>query len=63
LIQLATGFGKSLVLGILAKFMNKTTGKKVLVVVPSAFLHAYQQHFYCLTASKVPEKLSDPTAK
>jgi hypothetical protein len=51
------------VLGILAKFINKTTGKKVLVVVPSAFLHAYQQHFYCLTASKVPEKLSDPTAK
>jgi hypothetical protein len=50
-------------LGVLAKYLNETMKKKVIIVVPSAFLHAYQQHFYCLTASKVPEKLSDPTAK
>jgi len=43
--------------------MNKTTGKKVLVVVPSAFLHAYQQHFYCPTASKVPEDMQDHSNK
>jgi len=41
LIQLATGFGKSLMLALLAKYLNKTTGKKVIVVVPTSFLHAY----------------------
>lgn len=42
LVQLATGFGKSLMLALLAKYLNKTTGKKVIILVPSAFLHAYQ---------------------
>jgi superfamily II DNA or RNA helicase len=41
LIQLATGAGKSLMLGILAQYLNQTTGKKVIVVVPTSFLHAY----------------------
>lgn len=41
LVQLATGFGKSMLLGILAMYLNKTTGKKVLVVVPTTFLHLY----------------------
>jgi superfamily II DNA or RNA helicase len=41
LVQLATGFGKSLMLALLAKYLNKITGKKVIVVIPSAFLHAY----------------------
>jgi hypothetical protein len=50
-------------LGILAEYLNKTTGNKVLVVVPSAFLHAYQQHFYCPTASEVPEEMHDQTSK
>jgi len=35
----------------------------VLVVVPSEFLHAYQQHFYCPTASEVPEEMHDQTSK
>ena len=35
----------------------------MLVVVPSAFLHAYQQHFYCPTASDVPEEMQDKLSK
>jgi ERCC4-related helicase len=42
LVQLATGFGKSLMLALLGKYFNKTTGKKVIILVPSVFLHAYQ---------------------
>ena len=38
LIQLATGFGKSLMLSIIAKYLHQTTGKKVLVLVPSEVL-------------------------
>ena len=45
-------------LGILAQYLNQTTGKKVIVVVPTSFLHAYQQHNYCPTASKIPEDMS-----
>ncbi|MFS8159282.1 MAG: DEAD/DEAH box helicase family protein [Candidatus Roizmanbacteria bacterium] len=41
LIQLATGFGKSLMLALLANYLNQTTGKKVIVVVPTDFLHLY----------------------
>ena len=63
LVQLATGFGKSLILALLANYLNKTTGKKVIILVPSAFLHAYQQFFYCPTASNIPDKITDPNAK
>ena len=41
LIQLATGAGKSLMLGLLAQYLNKTTGKKVIVLVPTPFLQLY----------------------
>ena len=41
LVQLATGEGKSMMLAILAQYLNLTTRKKVIVLVPSAFLHAY----------------------
>lgn len=50
-------------LGILAWYLNKITGKKVIVVVPTSFLHAYQQHNYCPNASNIPDKMGDPTAK
>jgi len=50
-------------LAILAQYWNTTTGKKVVVLVPSAFLHAYQQHFYCPTASKINDDITDPTCK
>ena len=41
LIQLATGAGKSLMLGLLAQYLNMTTGKKVIVLVPTPFLQLY----------------------
>ena len=63
LTQLATGFGKSLMLALLAKYINKTTGKKVIILVPSAFLHAYQQYFYCPSASNIPDDITDPSCK
>jgi ERCC4-related helicase len=63
LIQLATGFGKSLMLALLAKYINKTTGKKVIILVPSDFLHAYQQSFYCPSASNIPDDITDPACK
>jgi len=63
LVQLATGFGKSLMLALMAKYINTFQGKKVIIAVPSAFLHAYQQYFYCPSASKIPEKITDPLVK
>jgi hypothetical protein len=50
-------------LALLAKYLNKTTGKKVIILVPSAFLHAYQQFFYCPSASKIPDDITDPACK
>ena len=50
-------------LGILAQYLNKITGKKVIVVVPTSFLHAYQQNNYCPTASNIPEDMADHTVK
>jgi len=41
LVQLATGFGKSLMLALIAQWINTFQNKKVIIVVPSAFLHAY----------------------
>jgi hypothetical protein len=35
----------------------------VIVVVPTPFLQAYQQHHYCPTASKVPEKIAASEVK
>lgn len=32
-------------------------------MVPTSFLHAYQQHNYCPTASKIPEDMADVTIK
>lgn len=49
-----------MLLGILACYLKKTTGKKIIVVVPTPFLHLYQESNYCPTASKVPEDVSDP---
>jgi superfamily II DNA or RNA helicase len=63
LIQLATGFGKSLMLALMAQWINTFQNKKVIIVVPSAFLHAYQQFFYCPSASEIPDDITDPTCK
>lgn len=40
LIQLVTGFGKSLMFGLLAQYINKAFGSKVVVVVPNEVLAA-----------------------
>ena len=32
-------------------------------MVPTSFLHAYQQHSYCPTACKIPDRMADPNAK
>jgi superfamily II DNA or RNA helicase len=63
LIQLATGFGKSLMLALMAQWINMFRDKKVIVVVPSAFLHAYQQFFYCRSASEIPDDITDSSCK
>ena len=52
-----------MLLGILAMYLNKTTGKKVLVVVPTAFLHLYQEKHYCPIASKIPDNICNAEAK
>jgi Rad3-related DNA helicase len=40
LIQLVTGFGKSLMLGLMARYLNLIHNKKVVVVVPNEVLAA-----------------------
>ena len=63
MIQLATGFGKSLMLALIAQYLNVAMNKKVIILVPSEFLHAYQQFFYCPSASTVPDDIADPAVK
>ena len=50
-------------LALMAEYLNRTSGNKVLIIVPSAFLHAYQQYFYCPTASNVPEEMQVRSSK
>jgi len=42
LIQLVTGFGKSFMLGIMARYINLVHNKKVAVVVPNEVLASIQ---------------------
>jgi superfamily II DNA or RNA helicase len=57
LVQLVTGFGKSLMFGLMAQYLNQTYNTKVVVVVPNETLAAVQQKKYCPTASKVGDNL------
>jgi hypothetical protein len=57
LIQLATGFGKSFMLGLMARYLNLFHNKKVTVVVPNEVLAAIQQQKYAPWASKVGDDL------
>jgi len=57
LIQLTTGFGKSFMLGLMARYLNLIHGKKVIVVVPNEVLAAIQQDKYSPWASKVGDHL------
>jgi len=52
LIQLATGFGKSFMLGLMARYLNLIHGKKIAVVVPNEVLAAIQQQKYSPWSSK-----------
>ncbi len=40
LIQLVTGFGKSMMFGLMARYLNIIYGKKTVVVVPTEVLAA-----------------------
>ena len=57
LIQLVTGFGKSFMLGLMARYINLVHNKKVIVVVPNQVLAAIQQDKYCPWSSKVGDDL------
>jgi len=52
-----------MMLALMAQWINIFHNKKVIIVVPSAFLHAYQQFFYCPSASEIPDDITDPTCK
>lgn len=61
LAQLPTGTGKSMMLGLLAKYYHQQ-GRKVAVVVPNQVLAATQQDLYSPWASKAQDDLFDATA-
>lgn len=47
-------------LGMLGIYIFQQTGKKVIILVPTQFLHAYQEHYYCPDACKIPGRICDP---
>ena len=49
-------------LSIMAKYFHKTTGKKVLVLVPSEVLKLDQTRLYCPDACRAATSLYDPKA-
>lgn len=62
LIQLVTGFGKSMMFGLMARYLNLFYGKKVAVVVPNEVLVAIQQQKYSPWASKIGDNLFNDNA-
>ena len=63
LMQLPTGTGKSLMLGLMARYLNLICGLKVAVVVPNDVLAAVQQNKYAPWASRVSDDLFKADAK
>jgi superfamily II DNA or RNA helicase len=57
LMQRPTGTGKSLILGLMARYLNIIFGIKVAVVVPNEVLAAIQQSKYSPWASKIGDAL------
>ena len=57
LLQLATGTGKSLMFGLLARYLNLLHHKKMVVVVPNEALAATQQQRYSPWSSKIGDDL------
>ena len=58
LLQLPTGTGKSLILGLLARYLNLHHIMKIAVVIPNEVLAAIQQQKYSPWASKVGDELT-----
>ena len=57
LAQLATGFGKSFMLGVMARYIGLVHKVKVVVVVPNEVLAAVQQDKYAPWSSKIGDDL------
>jgi hypothetical protein len=57
LIQLVTGFGKSMMFGLMARYLSLFHNKKVAVVVPNEVLAAIQEQKYSPWASKDGDEL------
>jgi superfamily II DNA or RNA helicase len=52
LLQLPTGTGKSLMFGLMSRYINKIQAKKTVVAVPNKVLAAIQQQKYSPCSSK-----------
>ena len=63
LAQLATNFGKSFIMGIMAVFLNQKHKEKVVVVTPTDTLASVQQTKFCPLASDVHDDLWDDNVK
>jgi superfamily II DNA or RNA helicase len=61
--QLPTGTGKSLMFGLMARYLNFTQGVKVAVIVPNEELAAIQQDKYCHWACRISDNLPNKDAK
>jgi MoxR-like ATPase len=61
LAQLPTGTGKSLMFGLLARYLN-LQGQKVAVIVPNEVLTAIQQDIYSPWASKSHSNIFESNA-
>lgn len=59
-MQLPTGTGKSLDFGLMACYIKDFLDMKVVVIVPTESLAAYQQKHYAPWASVIGDDLSDP---
>lgn len=63
LAQLATNFGKSFMVGMMAVFLNQKHNEKVVVVTPTDTLASVQQTKFCPIASDVHDNLWDEKVK
>lgn len=63
LAQLATNFGKSFMIGIMAVFLNQKYKEKVIVATPNDTLASVQQNKFCPSASDVHDDLWDENVK
>ena len=62
-VQLPTGTGKSMMLGLMACYLNRICDLKVAVVVPNDVLAAVQQDKYAPWASRASDDIFKSEAK